>query len=536
MARFNQPPSNAPTRTKTYEGGAGFQPGNPLVELLFTAAVTYAGENTFYETSDKRSKRLNALVQDAIKRNPRQAGDIPRQLRQEFDIRTAAIQVACEYIAAGGVNGRRAIDDVCQRADEPGEVLAYWTATHGRKIHRSVKMGIGDAVRRLYTNEYNILKYDTPSKAFRFGDVIELCHVKPETPEQAKIFKYLLDERHHGDGLDKWDGDFSDLGKMLFLHHDLSNTHETARRSLLRENGFQMFANAGFTWERLSGWLPGGMDAEAWEAIIPVMGVIALTRNLRNFDQANISSAAIEQVIARLSNPEAVEKSHIFPYQVLLAYQYAPSDNWKRALNTTVDLASGNLPQLDNTLLVVDTSGSMQGALSARSSADRITVAGLQAASIARASKDCNVVIFGDTNRDITSDIRGRSVLGAAQYIHDAVGSVGNSTFGHTAIRDNFDPKKHKRVIMFTDDQMHDSTDPDERSRSLSWQYQQHRSFRAADISHVPMVVTFDVAGYGISSTYGKGRMRVAGFSDASFNAVAKLLNIEAVEPVGTTV
>ena len=37
------------------------------------------------------------------------------------------------------------------------------------------------------------------------------------------------------------------------------------RRQHLRERGPEALAEAGFSWERLSGWLPGGMDAEAWE-------------------------------------------------------------------------------------------------------------------------------------------------------------------------------------------------------------------------------------------------------------------------------
>jgi hypothetical protein len=48
-------------------------------------------------------------------------------------------------------------------------------------------------------------------------------------------------------------------------------------------------AAAGVTWEALAGWLQGPMDKAAWEAIIPSMGVMALARNLRNFDEAGVS-------------------------------------------------------------------------------------------------------------------------------------------------------------------------------------------------------------------------------------------------------
>jgi hypothetical protein len=76
------------------------------------------------------------------------------------------------------------LGDVLQRADEPGEFLAYWTSTFGRALPKPVKRGIGDAVRRLYT-EYALLKYDTASKGFRFGDVLDLTHPDAATPQQG---------------------------------------------------------------------------------------------------------------------------------------------------------------------------------------------------------------------------------------------------------------------------------------------------------------------------------------------------------------
>lgn len=546
MARLNKPytPSNTYTKTTTHEGGAGWRPDNPATELLFTAAVTYVGEDTFYESAGQRLKRLVELTHAATQRSHTVVEKIVDQLRNDFKIRTAAIVVACEYVAAGGPNVRQVIDSACQRPDEPGEVLAYWASNYGRnnpkavlKIPRGIKLGLGDACRRMYT-ERNTLKYDTPSHGFRFGDVLELCHIEPSAPWQSSLFKYNLDERHHNDGATQLASRFDDTSlEMLRKNYILANLAERHRRAALK--GLSSAVNfpieeGGFTWERLSSWLPGGMDAEAWEAVIPTMGTMALVRNLRNFDERNISSSARDAVITKITSAEEVAASRIFPYQVLLAYQNAPSDNWKLALNTTCDLASGNLTRLDGSILCIDTSGSMQGALSAKSQASRVTVAGLQAASIARHSRDCKVVIYGQTNRDITHEVRGKSLLGAAEYIYNQVGSVGHSTYGHTAVRDHFDPKVHKRAILFTDDQQHDSMDKSEASGAAS--YRVYGGYSAADISHVPQVITFNVGGYGVQSTMGKGRITVAGFSDAIFNAIAKILQLETSQPTGTTV
>ena len=58
-----------------------------------------------------------------------------------------------------------------QRADEPGEALAYWTSRYGRAIPKPVKRGIADAARRLYT-QFTLLRYDTGSHGFRFADLM----------------------------------------------------------------------------------------------------------------------------------------------------------------------------------------------------------------------------------------------------------------------------------------------------------------------------------------------------------------------------
>ena len=541
MARFNQPvKTNTLTKTTNHQGGVAWHSDNPAIELLFTAATTYVGEDTFYEKANDRTQRLVNLVHAATKRNPKDVEVVAQQLRHDFKIRTASILVAAEYAAASGPNVRKIVDSVLARADEPGELLAYWTNKHGRKIPRGIKTGIGDAARRLYTQK-NAIKYDTASKGFRFGDVLELCHVHPKfqyetdgevkTGDKSALFKFVLDDRHHGDAtaIDNESTVIEGLG-LIAKHDTLSKLPEKDRRAYLREHGYQALDDAGFTWERLSSWLPGGMDAEAWEAIIPSMGVFALVRNLRNFDDARISSKMVDHVISKITDPEGVEQSRMFPYQVLLAYQHAKSDNWKRALNTTVDLASGNLPRLDGSLIVIDTSGSMQQELSSKSKADRVTVAGLQAASIARHSKNCKVVIYGHSNRDITKEVRGKSLLGAAEYIHRQVGSVGHATYGHTAIRDHFDPANHARAIIFTDDQQQDSTDGNDVD---TWGY---RASVKADIKHVPQVITFNIGGYGTQATMGKGRIHVTGFSDAIFVAVARILQMDLSEPAGTTV
>jgi hypothetical protein len=362
----------------------------------------------------------------------------------------------------------------------------------------AVKRGIADATRRLYT-ERAALRYDGRSRQFRMADVIELTHPAPADDRQSALFRWLLDRRHHDDAV----ADPAVL-PVLAAAAALEAVPPGERREVLRRRGPVALAEAGFSWERLAGWLPGGMDAEAWEAVIGSMGVLALVRNLRNFDQAGISEAAVEAVIARISDPDEVARARLYPYQVWAAYSNARSDNWKRALGVTLGHTAGNIPPLDGTLVLIDVSGSMQATVADRSTLKRVEVAAVMAMATARRASAVDVVMFGQDSALVTG-LAGTSVLAGVDKVVSALGSVGNATMGHTAVARWFDPERHRRVVLFTDDQQQDSG--------------------TVSLQHVPLLYTFNLAGYRPSALPSgeRGRYTLGGFSDATFSVMSVL-------------
>ncbi|MBW3575799.1 MAG: TROVE domain-containing protein [Actinobacteria bacterium] len=495
-------------RIRTHEGGEAFA-RDPESELFLLAVTNMVGEDTFYEGADKRDARFAELVHTVTSANPAfiagadvEAGKVglAQYLRETMLMRSAAVVMAAEYVAVGGERGRSVVARALQRADEPAELLGYWLGRHGRSVPMPVKRGIADAARRLYT-ERAALRYDGLSRQVRMADVIEMTHPLPRDDRQSALFKYLLDRRHHDDARAD-----ADVLPILAAAAELEAVPAEERRAVLRARGSAALAEAGFSWERLSGWLPGGMDAEAWEAVIPAMGVMALLRNLRNFDQAGISESAIEAVIAKITDADEVAKARLFPYQVWAAYKNAPSDSWKRALGRTLELTVGNVPALDGTLVVIDTSGSMQAAVSGRSTIQRVEVAAVMAMATAKRASNVDVVIYGQTN-ELVKRLEGMSVLGGVDKVVHSVGSVGHATYGHTAIARWFDPKRHQRAVIFTDDQQHDSGH--------------------VRLDHVPLIYTFNLAGYRPSALPSgeRGRYTLGGFADATFTAMKVLEN-----------
>ncbi len=497
-------------RLATHEGGRGFE-RTPESDLFLLAATNMVGEDAFYESAGDRDARFVDLVHQVTRTNPAfvagavafdPAADpakvgLAQYLRSEMGMRSASVVLAAEYVAAGGAGGRSVVARALQRPDEPAEMLGYWLTRHGRNVPMAIKRGVADAVARMYT-ERAALRYDGLSRQIRMADVIELVHPKPRHDAQSALFRWLLDRRHHDDAV----ADPSVL-PMLAASAALDAVPVDERRAVLRDRGPAALAAAGVSWERLSGWLPGDMDAEAWEVVIPSMGVMALVRNLRNFDQAGISTAAVDAVIAKVTDADQVAKARLFPYQVSAAYQAAPSDDWKRALGVTLEHTVGNVPALDGTLVLVDTSGSMQAPVSRRSTMSRVEAAAVMAMATAKRASNVDVVIYGHTSANLGS-MPGTSVLGGVARVVQSVGSVGHATYGHTAIDRWFDPKRHRRVVVFTDDQQHDS---------------------GLRLDHVPLIYTFDLAGYRPSALPAgeRGRYTLGGFTDATFGVMSVL-------------
>jgi hypothetical protein len=184
----------------TYEGAPGYA-RDAKSELFLLAVSNMVGENTFYEKAGDRDDRYEKLVREVAIGDADWTLRFLRWLRSEGNMRSASLVGAAEAVkvrldvaksgleVANGARNRQLVDAVLQRADEPGEMLAYWTSHYGRAIPKPIKRGIGDAIGRLYT-EYNLLKYDTDSKGFRFADVIDLVHPTPAAPWQGALCRH----------------------------------------------------------------------------------------------------------------------------------------------------------------------------------------------------------------------------------------------------------------------------------------------------------------------------------------------------------
>lgn len=483
-----QSPITTTTQDLTHEGGTGFD-RDPRSELFLLGVSNLVREDNFYEAAAKRDDRFVRLVWEITKTDPDWVRSFLPWLRTSMFLRSAPVVGAAEYVAAGGPNGRSLVDAVLQRAEEPAEMLAYWVQAHGRNVPKPVKRGVADAAARLYT-EFSALKYDSSRSAWRMGDVIELTHPTPKAPWQGELFRWLLDA---GKGRERIE--IGESLTMIRARAAMNSLPVESRRALVNDSGY--LKTAGMTWESLSGWLEGPMDAEAWTAVIPQMGYMALLRNLRNFEEAGVDAEVLAAVAALLADPEQVAKSKQLPIRFLSAWLASQSMTFGPALEAACNLSVDNVPSLPGrTLILIDCSGSMWSSLSGRSKAQRYQVAGVFGLALAKRAEDATAVVFGTNSQELPK-MKG-SILRAAEKLPDLGG-----TYTWKAVADHY--KGHDRVIILTDEQAHDS---------------HHGMFDA-----IPALYTFNIGGYRVAHTEERSGWHTfgGGLTDAAFRLLPAL-------------
>lgn len=502
----------------TYQGGAGFA-RDTKSELFLLATTNFVGEDTFYEDAQGRDTRFVDLVRLAARDDPQWTADLLRWLRNDANMRSASIVGAIEAakmlsIAANSpaqlpVTPRQILNSVLVRADEPGEALAYWLSSYGKPVPKWFKRALGDAILRLY-NEYSVAKWDSERNAVRFADVVEFSQIDARHRSETKtaLFKYLLDTRHGR-------GDVSSLPK-LSRRAALMNIPKAARRTTLLGEDFTQLANdAGLTWEAISGWIQGQMDAAVWERCIDQMGYGALIKNLRNFDEASISKAARKKVADIIADPERVAKSRLLPMAFLNAYNNVPSDHWKPVLDDAATASLANVPALGgHTLVLIDTSGSMDHPFTTPRGRQRLDVeilmrwdvATLFGLALAHRAHQATVVSFSSNywggQPSLRFDLKPGENLLAAVNRFRKTSFINGGTDTADAVRRWY--SNHDRVILLTDEQAN----------------QNGAGVLAPIPGNVP-VYTFNLAGYkhGHAAT-GANRYVVGGLSDGGFKMI----------------
>ncbi|HMG61676.1 MAG TPA: TROVE domain-containing protein, partial [Streptosporangiaceae bacterium] len=468
MSKYNRavtPAVASPVKTEAVPSGVTFEgaPGyarDPKSEL-FLLAVAHMGAKSFYESEAGRDRRFTGLVAEVAVADPEWTARFVPWLRDSANMRTASVVAVAEALralqAAGKPGGRQIVASALKRADEPGELLAYWMTRYGRKLPVALNRGISDALKSLYT-EFAFLKYDSRESALRFGDVVELVnpryHLKEYGTWRDALWRHAIESRH-GRG-----NDVPESLPMIRANIALRKTAAEDPSALLDPAALRA---AGMTWEdalSLAGAKVSKRDL--WTSLIPSMGYMALLRNLRNFDQAGVSDEVAQQVAARLADPEQVARSRQFPFRFLSAYRAVPSLRWSYPLEKALNASLASIPALKGrTLVLIDTSTSMNATLSGGDGTMlRWDAAVLFGAAVAQRCGQADVVSFSGRSyyhepqaaKARAFPLRaGESLLRTLERWQGDGYFLGGGTDTALALKASFNG--HDRVVIVTDEQ-----------------------------------------------------------------------------------
>jgi hypothetical protein len=453
MAKFNTRTAKAALRSPivsprtpaglTHEGAPGFA-RDAKGELFLLAVATMVGEDTFYEDAAARDARFEALVAQVTLDDPQWVVRFVGWLRSEANMRSAslvaALHAAKAMVAAGVPGSRPMVAAALQRADEPGEALAFWMGRYGRAIPKPVKRGIADAARRLYS-EFALLRYDTATKGFRFGDVVDLTHPAPVSPGQGDLFAWALARRHQREQA------VPESLAMVAANAALRAAAAQDATVLLDVDALRA---AGMTWEDTLSLAGSTVDrARLWTTLIPTMGYMALLRNLRGFDEAGVPDEVAARVAAKLADPQQVASSRQFPFRFLAAYRATQSLRWGTALEQALSASLTNVPALPGrTLILVDLSGSMDSSTAGRDSKlTRADTAKVFGSALALRTKP--TLVWFDHESGQVAVPKGAALL----KLVESFPRRGGGTSTGEAVRRWYGG--HDRVVIVTDEQAH---------------------------------------------------------------------------------
>ena len=466
---------------------------------LYTAVVTSALSDKFYESKDGRMERLASLIRQV---DPEFVAKLAVYTRTQMNLRSIPMFLIVELakIHNGDSLVKRTIEKTVLRADEIMELLMCYQLRNAEgksikklgKLSRQVQEGLKSAFNRF--DEYQFAKYDRSNLEVKLKDALFLVHPKASSPEQQAIFDKIVDGNLQTPYT--WETQLSEFGQKKF------NTKEEKAEALKA------------LWEEL-------IDSNK-------LGYMALLRNMVNIIKANVSREHVEKVAGIISDPARVATSKQLPFRFLAAYnELLSSVNsdlspiFRRALESAVTASVSNLKGFDddtNVLVAADVSGSMFSRISPKSSIMHYDIGILL--SMLLKSKCASVIsgMFGDTWKVL--DLPWDDVLANTIEMKRREGEVGYSTNGYKVIDYLIENDiKMDKVMMFTDMQMWDSMDAGGHLHKSWAKYRQ--------MYPEAKLYLFDLNGYGQAPIrlVGDDVTLIAGWSDKVFDVLNAVEN-----------
>lgn len=500
-------------RVKNHESEDAFQL-DPAMEL-YTAVVTWNLNDSFYEKNTTRLNRVKALI---LKNDPVFVGKLAIYARTKMHMRSAPLVLLTELakLHSGDHLVSRVTEKVVIRADEITELLACYELLNGRnrkkrlnRLSKQLQKGLQSAFNRF--DEYQFAKYDR-NAGIKLRDALFLVHPKAKDDAQQSIFDKIASGTMQTPYT--WETELSALGKVYF-------NAERKRAAAFKQK-----------WEEL-------IDSGK-------LGYMALLRNLRNIEAANVTEKHLKKVCTTLTSVENIARAKQFPFRYLSAYrelldtpaktdwtsqlnnfftgtdQQSARGKLRNALEKAVSISAANIKGFNErtrVLIACDVSGSMQTPISARSKILLYDIALMLAMLLQSRCANVRTGMFGDFWKVIT--MPKDNILHNVQEFYKREGEVGYATNGYLVIKELLlDKVKMDKVMIFTDGQLWNSHGYGGHINELWELYQKNIAPKAR-------LYLFDLKGHSTTplQVLNNNVYLIAGWSDKLFEVLDALEN-----------
>ena len=390
MAKVNTPIRKAPVYT--HEGGQASHITSTQ-ELKRSVMACMLWESQFYESGITIADRISSLVP---KVKPLDVANMAIEAREKMKLRHVPLLLVYEMTKHETHRAlvRPTLTRIIQRADELTEFVAIYWKEGKHPLSAQVKKGLAEAFHKF--NGYELAKYNRDG-AVKLRDVLFLIHAKPKDEAEEALWKSLVD------------------GTL----------------------------QPPDTWEVA---LSAGQDKrETWTRLLreKKLGALALLRNLRNMQAAEVDSDLIQASLNEMKT------ERVLPFRFIAAARAVPQ--WERWIEPVMLKCLAGQDKLHGkTALLVDVSGSMDSAISSKSDLQRYDAANGLAI---LCQELCDVDVYSFSNNLVT--IPPRSGFALADAIKHSQQHGGTYLAGALSALSQL-PLKYERVIVITDEQSHD--------------------------------------------------------------------------------
>ena len=468
MSKFNTTVKEPKTKTINLAGGEAYSQTNELalVSMLLTSFVN----DQFYKSGNDTLKDLRSLIK---KVDPEFAAKAAIYARDKFGMRSITHALAGELTSElkGSELGKNFYDKVVVRVDDMTEIMSYYlmhkTSKDNPKFPNSLKKGFAKAFDKF--DSYQLAKYSGKNKDLKLVDVVNIVHPVP-TDRNKTALELLV--KADLKVTETWEAKLSQAGQVAENEEDLSQ-----------------------------------LKADAWTDLITSrkIGYFALLRNLRNI--LNQAPKAVSAACELLVDEKMISKSRVLPFRFATAYEEISKMGSSKevrevlvAISSAMDISCKNIPIFEDTLFVVDVSGSMSGRPS--------EIASLFAAMFAK-SNNCDVMTFANNSTYVNYNPND-SVMTIRDSFRFSGGGTNFKSIFKTA------NKAYKHIILASDMQgWVGHTSP-------SREFNEYKN----NFNCKPHVFSLDLAGHGTLQLPESQVYCLAGFSDKVFQ-IMELLKID---------